>query len=60
MLALAVCLTGLTILTVLARRVRREVGPTVAVIDQFGRRQQLALLRLRDETEGTRRQLRRD
>ena len=60
MLVLAVGLGGLALLSILALRVRREVGPTVTVIDQFGRRQHLALLRLRDETERTRRQLRRD
>ena len=60
MLVLAVGLGGLALLSILALRVRREVGPTVTVIDQFGRRQHLALLRLRDETARTRRQLRRD
>jgi len=60
LLPLSICLGGLVLLTVLAGRVRREVSPTVAVIDRFGRRHRLALIRLRDETARTRRHLDRD
>jgi hypothetical protein len=54
-------LAGLIALTVLAARVRREISPTVAVIDRFGREHRVALTtaleRLRDETAQTRRRL---
>jgi hypothetical protein len=54
-------LAGLFALTVLAARVRREISPTVAVIDRFGREHRVALTtaleRLRDETTQTRRRL---
>jgi hypothetical protein len=54
-------LAGLIALTVLAGRVRREISPTVAVIDRFGREHRVALTtaleRLRDETAQTRRRL---
>ena len=57
----ALCLAGLVALTVLAGRVRREISPTVAVIDRFGREHRVALTtaleRLRDETAQTRRRL---
>ena len=57
----ALCLAGLLALTVLAGRVRREISPTVAVIDRFGREHRVALTtaleRLRDETAQTRRRL---
>ena len=55
------CLAGLIALTVLAGRVRREISPTVAVIDRFGREHRVALTtaleRLRDETAQTHRRL---
>ena len=55
------CLAGLIALTVLAGRVRREISPTVAVIDRFGREHGVALTtaleRLRDETAQTHRRL---
>ena len=54
-------LAGLIALTVLAARVRREISPTVAVIDRFGREHRVALTtaleRVRDETAQTRRRL---
>ena len=54
-------LAGLIALPVLAARVRREISPTVAVIDRFGREHRVALTtaleRLRDETAQTRRRL---
>ena len=57
----ALCLAGLIALTVLAGRVRREISPTVAVVDRFGREHRVALTtaleRLRDETAQTRRRL---
>lgn len=60
----AICATGLVVLTVLAQRVRREISPTVAVIDRFGREHRVALTRARqllaDETTITRRRLSRD
>jgi hypothetical protein len=58
---LALCAAGLLMLTVLAQRVRREISPTVAVIDRFGREHRVALTRARqllaDETTTTRRRL---
>ena len=58
---LMLCLAGLIALTVLAGRVRREISPTVAVIDRFGREHRVALTtaleRLRDETAQTHRRL---
>jgi hypothetical protein len=55
------CVVGLMALTVLAGRVRREISPTVAVIDRFGREHRVALTtaleRLRDETAQARRRL---
>jgi len=59
-----VCVAGLLALTVLAHRVRREVGPTVALVDRFGREHRVALhealARLHDGTTETRRRLSRD
>ena len=61
LLPLALGVAGLIMLTVLASRVRRELTPTVAVVDRFGREHRVALdaalARLRDETAGTRRRL---
>jgi hypothetical protein len=61
LLPFALCVAGLIALTVLASRVRREVMPTVAVVDRFGREHRVAmhraLARLRDETTHTRRRL---
>ena len=65
LLPLAICVAGLLALTVLAGRVRREIPPTVAIIDRFGREHRVALTsalatalsRLRDETARTRRNL---
>ena len=42
-LPLAICVAGLIALTVLASRVRREISPTVAMIDRFGREHRVAL-----------------
>ena len=60
-LPLALGVAGLIMLTVLANRVRRELAPTVAVVDRYGREHRIALesalARLRDETAGTRRRL---
>ena len=57
----ALCIFGLVALTVLAQRLRREISPTVAVIDRFGREHRVALNRARqllaDETTITRRRL---
>lgn len=57
----ALCVAGLIALTVLASRVRREVAPTVALVDRLGREHRVALhealARLRDETTHTRRRL---
>ena len=56
-----ICVVGLITLTVLAGRVRREISPTVVVIDRFGREHRVALTtaleRLRDEPAQTRRRL---
>ncbi|MGZ4691978.1 MAG: hypothetical protein ACXWAY_20340 [Acidimicrobiia bacterium] len=61
LLPFALCVAGLLALTVLANRVRREVEPTVALVDRFGREHRVALhealARLRDETTQTRRRL---
>jgi hypothetical protein len=61
LLPCALCVGGLVALTILASRVRREITPTVAVIDRFGREHRVALTtalkRLRDETARTRRRL---
>jgi cytochrome c-type biogenesis protein CcmH/NrfF len=60
-LPLALLVAGLVTLTVLANRVRRELSPTVAVVDRFGREHRVeltkALERLRAETEHTHRRL---
>jgi hypothetical protein len=64
LLPLAVSLAGLIMLAVLANRVRRELGPTVAVVDRYGREHRVALdtalAQLRDETADARRRLSRD
>ena len=61
LLPLAICVAGLIGLTVLAGRLRREIAPTVAIIDRFGRDHRVALTtalnRLRDETALTHRRL---
>ena len=58
---LALCVVGLITLTVLAGRARRELGPTVAVIDRFGREHRMALNaaieHLRDDTGHIQRKL---
>ncbi len=61
LLPFALAVAGVVVLTVLASRVRREISPTVAVIDRFGREHRVALTtalrRLRDDTATTRRRL---
>lgn len=61
LLPLALGVAGLIALAVLAGRVRREISPTVAVIDRFGREHRVALTRaldlLGDETARTRRRI---
>jgi hypothetical protein len=61
LLPLALGVAGVVVLTVLASRLRREISPTVAVIDRFGREHRVALTtalrRLRDDTAQTRRRL---
>ena len=61
LLPLAISVAGLIMLTVLANRVRRELTPTVAVVDRYGREHRVALesalAHLRDETLTTRRRL---
>ena len=62
---LTIAVAGLITLTVLARRVRRDVPPTLAMIDRFGREHLVAsttalataLCRLHAETASTHRQL---
>ena len=58
---LALCVVGLITLTVLAGRARRELAPTVAVIDRFGREHRMALTaairHLRDDTGQIQRKL---
>jgi hypothetical protein len=54
---LAVGVVGLITLAVLANRARRELAPTVALVDRFGREHRVALTAalqgLRDETAHT-------
>jgi hypothetical protein len=61
LLPLAIGVAGLIMLAVLANRVRRELTPTVAVVDRYGREHRVALesalAQLRDETLTTRRRL---
>jgi hypothetical protein len=55
---------GLIVLAFLANRVRRELSPTVAMVDRFGREHRVAvhtaLAHLRAQTAETRRRLPRD
>jgi hypothetical protein len=61
LLPTALGLAGLVALSILASRVRREISPTVAVIDRYGREHRVALSaaleRLREDTAHTRRRL---
>jgi hypothetical protein len=61
LLPLTLGVAGLILLTVLAHRVRREIPPTVAMVDRFGREHRVALTtalaHLRDETARTSRRL---
>ena len=61
LLPLALGVAGLIMLAVLANRLRRELTPTVAVVDRYGREHRVALdsalAQLRDETAQTRRRL---
>ena len=61
LLPLAVGIAGLIALSVLASRVRREIAPTVALVDRFGREHRVALhealTRLSDDTTEIRRRL---
>jgi cytochrome c-type biogenesis protein CcmH/NrfF len=58
---LAVGVVGLLALAFLASRARRELAPTVALVDRFGREHRVALVSaldgLRDETAHTRSRL---
>ena len=64
MLPLTLAVVGLIALTFLANRLRRELSPTVAVVDRYGREHRVALNtaleRLRAETTQTQRRLSRD
>jgi hypothetical protein len=51
---LVISLAGVALLTWLGVRVQHEVQPTRRALDRFGRELQPALLRLQDETRGTR------
>jgi len=61
LLPLACSLVGLVALTVLAGRVRRELQPTVVVIDRFGREHRVAMTdaieRVRTQTASARERL---
>jgi hypothetical protein len=61
LLPLTLGVAGLITLAVLANRVRKELAPTVAVVDRFGREHRVALetalAHLRDETANTRQRL---
>ena len=50
LLPLVCCALGAAVLVTLATRLRRELEPTVLMIDRFGREHRVALQRLRDET----------
>jgi hypothetical protein len=60
-LPLACSLAGLVALTVLAMRLRRELGPTAVLIDRFGREHRVAMTdaieRVRTQTATARRRL---
>ena len=55
LLPLVCCALGAAVLVALAARLRRELEPTVLLIDRFGREHRVALQRLREETDATRR-----
>ncbi|MDQ1386363.1 MAG: hypothetical protein QOG65_3742 [Actinomycetota bacterium] len=61
LMPLAIAVAGLIVLALLAHRMRKELAPTVVVVDRFGREHRVALdtalARLRDETANTRRRL---
>ena len=61
LLPLACSLVGLVALTVLASRVRRELEPTVVLVDRFGREHRVAMTdaieRVRTRTASTRERL---
>ena len=61
LLPLACSLVGLVALTVLASRVRREIEPTVVLVDRFGREHRVAMAdamnRVRNHTAEARRRL---
>ncbi len=63
-LPFALSVIGLGVLAFLANRVRREMLPTVAMVDRYGREHRVAvdtaLARLRAETSETHRRLSRD
>ena len=63
-LPLAIAVAGLITLGFLAGRVRKELSPTVAMVDRFGREHRVALTtaleRLRAESAQARRRLSRD
>jgi hypothetical protein len=61
LLPLACSLAGLAALTVLVSRLRRELEPTVVLIDRFGREHRVAMRdaieRVRTHTAGARQRL---
>jgi cytochrome c-type biogenesis protein CcmH/NrfF len=61
LMPLAIAVAGLIVLALLANRMRKELAPTVVVVDRFGREHRVALdaalAQLRDETANTRRRL---
>jgi cytochrome c-type biogenesis protein CcmH/NrfF len=54
---LALALIGTALVLYLAMRANDEIAPTKRSIDAFGRELRPALLRLRDETDRTRRRV---
>jgi len=60
LVALVCIVSGLTFLVCCAHIARREVDPTQRSIDGFGRALRPVLLRVRDETDRTRRRLDRE
>jgi hypothetical protein len=59
LLPLACSLAGLAILTVLASRLRREIRPTVVLVDRFGREHRVAMQDAIDRVQTPSAQIRR-
>jgi len=58
LLPLVCSLVGLAVLTVLASRLRRELRPTVVIVDRFGREHRVAMQDAIDRVQAPSAQLR--